>query len=65
MGGGTAHLKQVEQGCNGTWATFCISNSPVFLINPHFVDTISSLLQVLGVLEIKKNISLKYSGGNT
>lgn len=27
---------------------------PVFLINPHFVTTISSLLQVLGILEINK-----------
>lgn len=38
----------------------------MFLINPHFVTTISSLLQVLRILEIKKtNNSLKSFCGNT
>lgn len=49
-GGGTAHWEQVKQRSNDILATFfCLSNSPGFLINPHFVTTINSLLQDLGI----------------
>lgn len=50
-GGGTAHWEQVKQRSNVILATFffCLSNSPEYLINPHFVTTINSLLQVLGI----------------
>lgn len=49
-GGGTAHWEQVKQRSSDILATFlCLSNSPGFLINPHFVTTVNYLLQVLGI----------------
>lgn len=59
MRGGTAHLKQVNQRCNETQATFCLLNSPGFLINPHLVTTTNCLLQVLGI-QGKKTHSLMH-----
>lgn len=63
-GGGAAHLKQVEQRDSETEATCCILNFPGFLINPHFVTTINSLFQILGILEIKNSLKFFFWGGS-
>lgn len=62
-GGGAAHLKQVEQRDSETEATCCILNFPGFLINPHFVTTINSLFQILGILEIKNSLKFFFFWG--